>query len=219
MPPSPPRLICFDLGGVLVRIARSWAEGCALAGLDVRTPESAADWTIRRKPISEAYQLGRISTDEFLTGLSESMNGLYSPAEVKRIHDAWTIAEYPGVDRVIDRLVSNPSITTGILSNTNDLHWRRLDPDSSVAKPEYPSLPRLRHRHASHILGLAKPGEEIYREFERRTEHRGNEILFFDDLEENVLTARRVGWQAEVIDHTGDTAAQIESHLKAHNLA
>ena len=33
---TPISLVCFDLGGVVVRICRSWAEGCAEAGLDVR---------------------------------------------------------------------------------------------------------------------------------------------------------------------------------------
>ena len=30
-------VICFDLGGVLVRICRDWNEGCAAAGIDPRT--------------------------------------------------------------------------------------------------------------------------------------------------------------------------------------
>ncbi len=32
------RLVCFDLGGVVIRICRTWAEGCAAAGLEVRDP-------------------------------------------------------------------------------------------------------------------------------------------------------------------------------------
>ena len=41
----------------------------------------------------------------------------------------------------------------------------------SRGAPEYPAVPRLRHRHASHLLRLAKPDVAIYRAFERATEH------------------------------------------------
>ena len=65
---------------------------------------------------------------------------------------------------------------------------------------------------------LAKPGLDIYHAFVERTGHRAAGILFFDDLEENVVAARRAGWNAEQIDHTGDTAAQIRGHLREYGV-
>ena len=76
----------------------------------------------------------------------------------------------------------------------------------------------VEHPHARHLLGLLKPGVEIYRAFERQTGFGPGEILFFDDLAENVQAARAVGWHAEVIDHTADTAPQIAGHLQRHGI-
>jgi len=32
------RMVCFDLGGVLIKHCRTWREGCAAAGLRLRVP-------------------------------------------------------------------------------------------------------------------------------------------------------------------------------------
>ena len=54
------RLVCFDLGGVIIRICRTWAEGCRAAGLDVRRPELWRQTHIARRRIIIDYQTGRI---------------------------------------------------------------------------------------------------------------------------------------------------------------
>jgi len=130
--------------------------------------------------------------------------------EVRRIHDAWLTEEYVGVDAVIRRLVSLPHIETALLSNTNQCHWRR--------HTDFPTASLLKHLHASHLLGHAKPGLEIFRAFERAVGYSGADVLFFDDVQENIGAARSLGWQAELIDYTGDTAAQLSRHLTRHGI-
>lgn len=49
-------------------------------------------------------------------------------------------------------------------------------------------------------IGWQKPEAEFYAEVERQLGLRGEEILFWDDLEENVAAARAAGWGAEVYD-------------------
>ena len=71
----------------------------------------------------------------------------------------------------------------------------------------------LNHRHASHLLGLAKPDPAIFRRFEELTDRHGNEILFFDDRSDNINATRALGWHAEQINPEADTAAQIAEHL------
>jgi FMN phosphatase YigB (HAD superfamily) len=208
--------VVFDLGGVIVRIARSWAEGCRAAGLPVRAPEQmGADGMIaRRRELSRAYQEGRVSCDEYCRLVAESTDGHYTPEEIRRVHDAWTMGEYPGVHELVHEIRA-AGVLTGVLSNTNHSHWVRLVPPPDHPAPEYRTPRLVDHPHASHLLGLSKPGLEIYRRFTEITGYRGREeeIIFFDDLEENVQAARAVGWQAEWIDHAGDTAAQMRAHL------
>jgi len=145
---------------------------------------------------------------------------------VMRIHDAWTMEEYPGWGVLIEELRER-GLRTACLSNTVAGHWRRLvnidesggagkARDASVA--EYPSILLLDEHYASHLLGVAKPSEAIFRAFERGVGLSGAEILFFDDLIENVEGARAVGWHAEQIDHTGSPADQAREILEEYGL-
>lgn len=216
-PPHRPSLIVFDLGGVLIRICRSWAEACIAAGLPVRAGADSAAASVRRHGLAERHGLGAISGERFFAGVSAAMDGLYSADEVRAIHDAWLIDEYPGVrDLIAD--IHRAGLTTGVLSNTNHAHWARLTPVARGGTGEFGAPGLVHHLHASHILGLLKPDAAIYREFERLTGAAPADLLFFDDLEENVAAARARGWQSELIDHTGDTAAQMRSALRARRV-
>lgn len=214
---EPTTMVVFDLGGVIMRICRGFGEACARAGLELRPGADAPAMSARRRQIAEAYHVGALSCDEFFAALSRATDHLYSPAEVKRIHDAWLIEDYPGVGTLIHDLHAR-GVVTGILSNTNHAHWVRM------GTHEFPAGGLVQHPHASHLLRLAKPHEAIYRCFQERTALAGRQrddgappgparLLFFDDLQENVAAARACGWNALQIDHTGDTAAQMRAEL------
>lgn len=207
------RVVCFDWGGVLLRICRSWAEGCKAAGLEVRGEVQAPELVTKRRAISEQFQIGQLSVDEYGAAMSRAMGGVYSPQEVVRVHDAWLIEEYPGVDRVVAELHDTPGVRTALLSNTNALHWERHLPTRGL-RP-FPIAGSLHHPHASHLMGCAKPGLEIYRQFEGLVGARAESIIFFDDLPENISTAASLGWRAVQVDHEGDTAKQIRAALVA----
>lgn len=195
------RLVCFDLGGVLVRICRSWEEGCRAAGLDLRAERDPARLH-ERLELLHGLDTGRVTPDAFYAGISATMANAYSPDEIRRIHGAWILGEYEGVAAVVTRL-HDAGVETACLSNTNHDHWEYMLAGS------FPAMRALRHKHASHVLGLRKPDDAIYGAFEERTGRRAGEIAFFDDLEENVAAASARGWRAHHVDHTGDTASQI----------
>ena len=204
------RLVCFDLGGVIIRICQAWEERCAAAGLAIRNPELWDEIKFVRDELMVQYQTGRIEGRHFAQRLSAALRGLYSPAEIMAIHDAWLIDEYEGVGTIVDQL-HQAGLDTAALSNTTNEHWARMD--------EFPTVGRLRHRFASHELGLNKPDPAIYRHVERQLGYTGKRILFFDDTEENVIAAREVGWRAERIDPASDTARQMTGALAEHGVA
>lgn len=212
------RLVCFDWGGVILRICRSWAQGCEAAGLPVRGESGASVWGERRRPLAKAFEIGKLSEAEFFGQMAASMDHLYSSEEIERIHAAWLLGEYAGVDAIVDRLVALPLIETGMLSNTNPHHWARQSPHPEGLLAHFPTAGKLKHRYASHLMGHAKPDATIYEEFARAVGRAPGEILFFDDLPDNIATAKACGWIAEQIDHTGDTAGQIEGHLRRHGV-
>jgi len=217
MPTDPVRVVCFDWGGVIVRICRTWREAAERAGLPVHESIDRPDLDARRQAASFEHQLGRIDAPTFFARIAEATDGAYSVPDVERIYRAWLIEEYAGVGEVIDCLCAHDAVRTGLLSNTNEVHCRRHLPRNG-SPAEFPTIGRLHHRVFSHEVGLAKPDPAIYRAFEEECGVAGPRILFFDDLEANIEAARAIGWRAEQIDHAGDTAEQIERHLIAHRV-
>lgn len=208
---TPVRMVCFDWGGVIVRICRSYEEGCRAADVEIHADQADTDKQAARHDLSLRYQAGQITEDEFFDTLVRGTDGRYTHDDLRRVHDAWLLGEYTGVRTLIDELHAIEGLSTGMLSNTNARHWERRLTD-------FPTAGLLHHQHASHLLRLAKPDPAIYAAYERKTGFTGPEILFFDDTQENIDAARAAGWRAEHIDHTGDTADQMRTHLRAHGV-
>jgi glucose-1-phosphatase len=208
-------LVCFDLGGVLVRLSKSWSDAAARAGLTVHPEPSldAEELRAARWQVVQAYQAGSLSCEGYYAGLASIMK-MFTQAELARIHAAWLLGHYPGVEELIDALNRQEGVSTACLSNTNHAHWQQLTDPGGV----YQGIVRLRARLASHELGLNKPDPRIYERAAARLGKRGEEILFFDDLEENVAAARECGWNAEQIDPEADPPTQIRAHLSRYGI-
>ncbi len=214
------RLVCFDLGGVLIRICGTWREACDAAGLSAREP-LAPKVEEKRRALTALLDLGRISFEQWAASVSRAFDGAYSPDEARRAHDAISQEEHAGALALVDAL-HDAGVATACLSNSNHAHWVRLVHHDGVAllsgEPEYPSVVRLKRHFASHLLGLAKPDAAIYAEVERLVGLRGQDILFFDDRAENVDAARRRDWSAHRIDPLRDPIAQVREHLHDHRV-
>ena len=209
VPVSRGPLVVFDLGGVLVRICDDLAHGCRVAGVSPRGKPVARD-PVRLRSITDAHQRGELAHHAFLEAVSGCLGGALDAAEMGRVHDAWILGEYEGVPELLDGLRHGGAVTA-CLSNTNASHWVQLR--------RMPFFGRLDHRHASHELGLVKPDPRIFHEFERRTGRSGSDIVYFDDLHENVLAATAAGWRAHRIDPQVQTVPQIRGVLQARGIA
>jgi glucose-1-phosphatase len=211
--PSAIRCVCFDWGGVILRHCRGWAEACIAAGVPLREGMDDPVRKQRRQELNHLFQIGRMQEREFFPQIAEATGGLYTEADVRRLHHAWLLTEYAGVGEVIDAINATGNVETALLSNTNAAHWARHI-DTPDRKADYPTIQRITHRHASHLLGYAKPHGDIYRAFEDATCMGPGNILFFDDLPDNIAMARQLGWHAVLIDHTRETAPQLHAALQ-----
>jgi len=106
------------------------------------------------------------------------------------------------------RTLSKSLIPRGVLSNTGPAHW-------AYTQEAFPCIWNLfpRHRIASFAVKCMKPSEKIYQIAyeEAKTEIRDlqpNEILFLDDLEENIAGAKKFGFEGLVF-------SEIEPVIKA----
>jgi len=204
---SPIRLVCFDLGGVLVRICRGWPEACDRAGVANRLADDEATWHRVHLALSD-YEVGRIDSSEMTRRLAAVTDGS-TPADIERIITAWLVGLYDGVGELIAS-IHDAGLPTACLSNTNDWHWRMMDREDRFAP-----LRTLRHRYASHLVRSRKPEPGIYQHVETELRLPGESIVFFDDLPANIDAATRRGWQGVVVDHDADTVKQMRGHLRS----
>ncbi|CAN5392976.1 HAD family phosphatase [soil metagenome] len=197
------RLACFDIGGVLVRIARTWQEAAGVAGIEHHLGEETAS-LFTYAPL-DAFQTGLTPYDLYLDQLAQDLGSDREGAH--RAHNHILMEEYPGIPELVARLKAE-GWATACLSNTNAPHWKELtDP------ARFPSVAGLDFRLASHELGAIKPSPEIFAAFEDRTGYKGSEIAFFDDLPANVEAARAAGWDAHLVDPHGDPASAMATIL------
>ena len=210
------RLVCFDWGGVIVEICRSWHEAFAIAGLDASRFTLDESTQRRVAPLIRAVQTGELDEHAFCAELAPQLGA--STEALLAAHRCMLKREYPGVAAVVETLHAQAGLTTGLLSNTSALHFAEQEPGSNGEPPRFPTAGKLHVRVASHRVGCVKPEREIYAAFEEAAGVRGSEILFFDDLEANVTAAQSLGWRAERIDPHGDPATQLRHHLAQHHV-
>ena len=202
-------IVCFDLGGVLVRICRSWQEGCEAAQVPLRPFNETDEIRTQRSTLIANHQMGKLPAQEYFKALSTLHESIWSPEEIQRIHNAWVLGPYPETSELINeiRLAGHQ---TACLSNTNESHWLSLLEDTAISQ--------LDHTHASHLMGLHKPDPHIWPAFEQLTECNAHDVVFFDDLLENVQSAISAGWDAIQIDHESPTVPQIRKALQERSL-
>lgn len=188
--PSPVRLVCFDLGRVLVSIADSWTEACRRA--DVPKPLALDDPAIvaHLHEVLLELEVGRIDFDTNARTVAEH-TGL-DLATVRRVSASSLIGPYPGAASLLAD-VAQTGIPRACLSNTNAFHWELMLDPQGVYRELFDGLT---HRFASHLIGAMKPEPATYQHVEDETGVPPQAIAFFDDLEVNVAAARARGWRA-----------------------
>jgi putative hydrolase of the HAD superfamily len=201
------RLICFDLGRVLVRICDNWQHGGEVARLPMPLPRLADPVRHELTQAVVESETGRISLDEFCAR-SGRLFGI-DPGHIRAVSDVYLLGCYDGVGELLDEL-NQRGYQTGCLSNTNDNHWRIMFDSGGQ---DYAPLAGLRHRFGSQLIGIRKPDPKIYEHVEQALKLEGSQILFFDDLPENIEAARQRGWLGEVIAHDGEPVKQARRHL------
>lgn len=198
--------VCFDLGGVMIKIRHTWGEVLDGLGLVPETPR--ADYgRLVDFPGLDAYQAGSMSFEEYLNGLGTYLGGL-SRADAARVHGHILWEEYPGSLALVEEL-KGLGMRVGCLSNTNATHL-----EECMDSGRFPVCRAFDRLVTSFELGLNKPDAAIYRAFERELGVPGGGVVFFDDAVANVEGARAVGWEAFLVDPEGDVDGQLREGLR-----
>lgn len=203
-------LVCFDLGRVLVRICEGWSHAFEIAGLvgEGGAPDTSApalQEALQAKV--HALELGAIGVDAFVADAAALLGR--PAADLHRVVDAWVRGATPGAVALLDELAARGH-RLACLSNTNARHWALMGAWQGEADRLWP---RLHLRLASHELGLRKPDAAIYAALERHSGAAPAEIVFFDDLPDNVAAARARGWTAVEVRSREDPVAEVRAWL------
>ena len=207
-------LVIFDIGKVLLRICNDWRHACDIAGIEVPVGLGKGQPAPEVHDLLRRYDTGQIDLETFANAIAP--HSRMTPNDVIRLQECYLLGAYPGIDSLLDDL-SRAGVRTACLSNTSDSHWRMMHDRSG---PHYLPLERLDYRFASHLVRLRKPDDAIYAHVERETGARGDAIVFFDDVAENVDAAKRRGWRASRIDPApDDPIPQARAFLRHQGLS
>jgi len=198
------RTVCFDIGGVLVRISQTWQECAQVAGIQCANLSQAPTPLIASEALNR-FQEGLLDDSDYYRQLAQFLGCDADSAEAA--HRAILREEYPGARDLVCELICS-DVRTACLSNTNAPHWTALTDPSA-----YPAIAALDRRCASHEWRLSKPDHRIYRRFNAELDSAPGATIFFDDSQQNVDEALAVGWMAFRIDPYGDPCAEMRAAL------
>lgn len=184
MTTTPIKFIYFDVGGVLLEFAHIRSDIPREWGID------PADFQACLAEHADAMNRGTIASSEIEAAL------------IKRFGDKvpvgyWASGQFVERFRPIVPMHAfvqelAPRYRLGLLTNVGTTVYTRTAADFSYL---YPPV-SFEIRVASCEEGVAKPEPEIYRRAIARTGLLAEQILFIDDLPENIVTARGLGMQA-----------------------
>lgn len=168
--------LLFDLGGVVIdidvnRIFQRWAQhaGCTVA--DVYH-------CVKLDEMHDRYERGEIDCAAYFAHVGRALGSGLSEDQLRDGWNAIFIGEMPGIGEVLQAMA--PKMPLYCLSNTNpahELYWRA----------EYAELLKhFREIFVSSTLKMRKPSAEIYDHAVNAIGVAPAQIMFFDDLKQNV---------------------------------
>jgi HAD superfamily hydrolase (TIGR01509 family) len=192
------KVILFDLGGVLVEltgvpIMLQWtnhrydAEGLWKAWLS--------------SPAVRSFEQGRSTAEQFADDLIMEMALPVGKTQFIDRFKQWPRGLFPGVSSLLERL--KHTYTLACLSNSNGLHWPILMKDMGLEK-------MLHHHFASHLMQKLKPDREAFEHVLQRLGCEASAVLFLDDNDINVKSAKQIG----MIAYRATGPGEIENALE-----
>lgn len=176
--------VLFDIGNVVISVEQSriFAELSRLVG---REQHVVREQVLSRVEFWETFIVTEYAPQDLMKEVNEVLNATLSEDQIVK---AFNAELGPAIDSTVEIIpVLRKRIRVGCLSNTNSIHWDHM-------LHAYPVMQSFDRRFASQLVGSAKPSAEIY---QKVVEHLGvspREVLFFDDKQENVIAAQRLGW-------------------------
>jgi HAD superfamily hydrolase (TIGR01509 family) len=187
-----PSYVLFDVGNVLVHIE----PAAFLQSLSIDTPENRSYYHSKVIDIVRGYERGDTSTEMFFAELDLLFNrsdaaphhhggkGYFTPNELRSAMLSIVGKPVAGMEEIVRRV--SDAVPIGLLSNTNPVHFEYCLQTFSVLK-------LIPSHFLSYELNAFKPEPEIFARVLGKVSLSPGDILYIDDLAENVEAARSAG--------------------------
>jgi glucose-1-phosphatase len=182
------RIPLLDLGNVIIQIDFSpfWQYVSEKSGIaDLEKIKG-----FHHSSLYYDYEFGNISSKEFIARMSKLYRTNFPPDEFAEHFCNIFPGIIPGIDESIRTLAGTGPLYC--LSNTNELHYL------CFMEKYKDLLSSFTEVFTSHLLGLRKPYPEVYWEVKRLISSHDDTVVFFDDIESNILGARKAGLEAHL---------------------
>jgi hypothetical protein len=128
--------VLFDVGGVLVQLS-----GVATVMGWVADRWTPADVWHRwlHSPAVRAFETGRTDATTFAADLVQELELGVAPALFLESFAGWPTGLYPGAHELVASVPSH--ITRALLSNSNSLHWPRVEGEFGLGSPDGRRVP------------------------------------------------------------------------------
>ncbi len=190
-------VVAFDLGGVLVELG-GIDRWLAWAGPGLTEEDMWREWLA--SPTVREFETDRIPPETFARRMVREFALPLSEDRFLREFTAWVKDPYPGAEALVRAV---PRRYRRIcLSNTNRIHWARMDREMGFAESFDEVFP-------SHLTGRLKPDVETYRWVADRLGCVPSRILLLEDNALNVAGARAAGWRAERVEGIAETRRRL----------
>ena len=190
------KVLLFDLGGVIIDIDPSITIN-TLKSLSKNSSNnfSGLDYRYSKKisPLLQVffeYEKGNISDSVFRNGIRKIGDIVASDSQIDSIWNSVIVKIYKDLLDIIFSLRNKFKIM--ILSNTNSIHKKHFN--QLVVGMYGKSFDKLFDMvFYSYKLGTRKPEQKIYQRVLDDSKFEGSDILFFDDMKENLKASEVVG--------------------------
>ena len=176
--------IAFDLGGVLAEV--DWAPLKIL-----HDDEDLIDNAFFISNNHRAFSTGQLAEDSYFQDVADTLN-----VEVNLIKNSWrSVVKVSSQSSTILDAVTLPFV---MWSNTDPLHFRTLK--TELALPDRVVEKSTLSFRAGHL----KPDPQFYLKAIEKLGVHAHQILFIDDQQKNIESARTLGIQAIHLPHIHD---------------
>lgn len=191
--------VLFDVGGVLIEL-NGLPSIAKLLDSDQSLENIYQYWMAAPSVIG--HETGKLSTDEFANEVVKDLQLNITPAAFMENFATWIVGTFPDT---FDLLASIPnSVKVAALSNTSDAHWKEVEKTGLTDKIE--------HLFLSHEIGHLKPSPPAFQAAVDGLNVPAKEIIFFDDVLENVDAANAFGFNAHQVLNPNEAKQILIQH-------